>query len=53
MTFNDKFADVREAFIDGVGVLLKQIATLFGYPQNPGMKITGVPLTGIEDMHDG
>jgi len=50
MTFNDKFADVREAFIDGVGVFLKQIATLFGYPQNPGMKITGVPLTAIEDI---
>ncbi len=50
MTFNDKFADVREAFIDGVGVFLKQIATVFGYPQNPGMKITGVPLTSIEDM---
>jgi len=50
MTFNDKFADVREAFIDGVGVFIKQIATLFGYPQNPGMKIIGVPLTAIEDI---
>jgi len=50
MTFNDKFADVREAFIDGVGTFIKQIAMLFGYPQNPGMKITGVPLTAIEDL---
>ena len=50
MTFNDKFAVVREAFIDNVGVFIKQIATLFGYPQNPGMKITGVPLTAIEDI---
>jgi hypothetical protein len=50
MTFNDKFADVREAFIDGVGVFIKQIAGLLGYPQNPGMKITGVPLTAIEDI---
>jgi hypothetical protein len=50
MTFNDKFADVREAFIDGVGIVIKQIATLFGYPQNPGMKIIGVPLTAIEDI---
>jgi hypothetical protein len=50
MTFNDKFADVREAFIDNVGVFLKKIAMLFGYPQNPGMKITGVPLTAIEDI---
>jgi hypothetical protein len=50
MTFNDKFADVREAFIDGVGAAIKQIAALFGYPENPGMKITGVPLTAIEDI---
>lgn len=50
MTFNDKFADVREAFIDGVGAGIKQIAALFGYPNNPGMKITGVPLTAIEDI---
>ena len=50
MTFNDKFADVREAFIDGVGVFIKQIAGLFGYPENPGMRIIGVPLTAIEDI---
>ena len=25
MTFNDKFADVREAFIDGVGALMKYL----------------------------
>ena len=50
MTFNDKFSLVREGFIDNVAELLKQIAKLLGYPNNPGMPLGGVPLTALEEV---
>lgn len=39
MSLDEKFASVRTAFYDLIGNLFEKIAGLFGYPENPGIRI--------------
>lgn len=40
MSLDDKFAPVQTAFSNLVSSFFKKLATLFGYPENPGMPTT-------------
>ena len=42
MSLDDKFAPVQNAFSNLVSSFFEKLATLFGYPENPGMPITDI-----------
>ena len=47
MSLDDKFAPVQTAFSNLVSSFFEKLATLFGYPENPGMPITDTISTEI------
>ena len=47
MSLDDKFAPVQTAFSNLVSSFFEKLATLFGYPENPGMPITDAISTEI------
>jgi hypothetical protein len=47
MSLDDKFAPVQTAFSNLVGSFFEKLATLFGYPENPGMPTTDTILSEI------
>ena len=47
MSLDDKFAPVQTAFSNLVSSFFEKLATLFGYPENPGMPINDTISTNI------
>jgi hypothetical protein len=42
MSLDDKFAPFQTSFSNLVGSFFEKVATLFGYPENPGMRTTDI-----------